>query len=99
MAAWSDTTTATALEMVKTDLQILTSTAYDKRLTQYILSAKKEVERQGVNDLADDVPDAQLVAAFAGWLWRNRDKDGAMPTYLRKMLNNRIFGPKMRPES
>jgi len=97
MAAWSDSTTATALTMVKTDLGILQSTLYDERLTQYILSAKDEIERQGVNDLADDVPDVQLVAAFAGWLWSSRDKEGSMPRFIRVMLNNRIFGPKMRP--
>lgn len=97
MAAWSDNTTATALTMVKTDLGILQSTLYDERLTQYILSAKDEIERQGVNDLADDVPDVQLVAAFAGWLWSSRDKEGSMPRFIRVMLNNRIFGPKMRP--
>lgn len=97
MAAWSDSTTATALTMVKTDLGILQSKLYDERLTQYILSAKDEIERQGVNDLADDVPDVQLVAAFAGWLWSSRDKEGSMPRFIRVMLNNRIFGSKMRP--
>ena len=96
MAAWSEATEAVALEMVKTDLGILQATTYDKRLGQYIKAAKKEVERQGVNDLADDVPDVQLVAALAGWLWLSRDKEGSMPTYIRRMLNNRIFGPKMR---
>lgn len=98
MAEWSSATTAAALTMVKTDLGILQSTTYDARLTQYITAAKDEVERQGVSDLADDVPSMQLVAAFAGWLWNNRDKNGAMPTYLRKMLNNRIFGPRMRTQ-
>lgn len=96
MAAWSDATTATALTMVKTDLGILQSSLYDGRLTQYILSAKDEIERQGVDDLADDIPDVQLVAAFAGWLWSTRDKEGSMPRFIRVMLNNRIFSAKMK---
>lgn len=96
MGAWNDNTTATALVMVKTELGIMGSEAYDTILTQYIEAAKDDIERQGVSDLADDVPDAQLVAALASWSWLNRDKDGDIPVYIRKRLNNRIFGPKMR---
>lgn len=96
MAAWTDQTITTVLGMVKTDLGILSSTKYDERLTQYIKAARDEIVRQGVSDLSDDVSDMQLAASFAGWLWRNRDKDAGLPIYLRKMLNNRIFSVKMR---
>jgi hypothetical protein len=36
MAAWTNETTATALALLKVDLGILNSTAYDQRLTAII---------------------------------------------------------------
>ena len=97
MAEWSSATTAATLVLVKVGLGIRESTtAYDAALTSKIETAKDEIERQGVIDLADDPQSKELVAAFAGWLWTNRNKEGTMPVYLRKMLNNRIFGPRMR---
>ena len=44
----------------------------------------------------DDIEDMQLVAMYAGWLWRKRDTGDGMPRNLRWMLNNRIFSEKMR---
>ena len=38
----------------------------------------------------------QLVAMYAGWLWRKRDTGDGMPRNLRWMLNNRIFSSKMK---
>lgn len=96
MAAWSDESTNAALEMVKTDLGILQSTLYDNRLRQYVISAHDEIIRQGVSDLTGEVSDLQLVAAFAGWLWRNRDTGDGLPVWLRRMLNNRIVQPHMQ---
>lgn len=94
MAEWSQQTTATVLTMVKTDLGIK-ATAYDTRLTQYITSAKSAVEREGAS-LSDAVEDMQIVAMYAGWLWRKRDTGEGMPRSLRWMLNNRIFSQKMK---
>lgn len=95
MAEWSNTTTQTCLTMVKTDLGIMSSTSYDTRLTQYIETAKKAITREGAS-LSDEVEDVQLVAMYAGWLWRKRDTGDGMPRSLRYMLNNRIFSEKMR---
>ena len=72
MAEWSNTTTQTCLAMVKTDIGIMTATAYDNRLIQYIETAKSAIIREGAT-LSDDVEDVQLVAMYAGWLWRKRD--------------------------
>lgn len=96
MAEWSNITTATCLTMAKTDLGIMTATAYDARLTQYIEAAKSAIVREGVATLSDEVEDVQLVAMYAGWLWRKRDTGEGMPRNLRWMLNNRIFSEKAR---
>lgn len=96
MAEWTSDTTQTALEMVKVDLGIKNAIAYDNRLTQYIGAAKSAIVREGVATLSDEVEDVQLVAMYAGWLWRKRDTGEGMPRNLRWMLNNRIFSEKAR---
>lgn len=93
MAEWTNETTQAVLSMVKVDLGIK-AMAYDVRLTQYVNSAKKAIVREGVKTLSDDVEDMQLVAMYAGWLWRKRDTGDGMPRNLRWMLNNRIFSEK-----
>lgn len=95
MAEWTSDTTQTALEMVKVDLGIKNAIAYDSRLTQYIDASKSAIIREGVT-LSDEVEDVQLVAMYAGWLWRKRDTGEGMPRNLRWMLNNRIFSEKAR---
>ena len=94
MAEWTNQTTATVLTMVKVDLGIK-ATAYDERLTQYVQTAKAAMDREGAS-LSADVEDMQLVAMYAGWLWRKRDTGDGMPRNLRWMLNNRIFSSKMK---
>lgn len=94
MAEWTSQTTITCLTMVKTDLGIK-ATAYDTRLTQYVTTAKSAVEREGAS-LSDAVEDVQIVAMYAGWLWRKRDTGEGMPRALRWMLNNRILSEKMK---
>lgn len=94
MAEWNDlTTTINVRDMVKVDLGIKV-TAYDDRLTQYVEAAKKAIVREGVATLSDDIEDMQLVAMYAGWLWRKRDTGDGMPRNLRWMLNNRILSEK-----
>ena len=95
--AWDISTTTQVLEMVKVDLGIRV-TAYDQRLTQYVESAQKAIIREGVKTLSDDVEDMQMVAMYAGWLWRKRDTGDGMPRNLRWMLNNRIFSEKAGEE-
>lgn len=95
--AWDISTTTQVLEMVKVDLGIRV-TAYDQRLTQYVETAQKAIIREGVKTLSDDVEDMQLVAMYAGWLWRKRDTGDGMPRNLRWMLNNRIFSEKAGDE-
>jgi hypothetical protein len=95
MAEWTNETTQTALEMVKVDIGIINATAYDNRLRQYIETAKSAIIREGAT-LSDEVEDIQLVAMYAGWLWRKRDTGDGMPRNLRWMLNNRILSEKAR---
>lgn len=80
----------TKLQMLKIDLGINTS-AYDSRLTQYLASAKAEIEREGVK-LTDSVPDENLIVQYAAWMWRKRDSGEGIPRMIRWQINNRIFG-------
>ena len=80
----------TKLQMLKIDLGINTS-AYDSRLTQYLASAKAEIEREGIK-LTDSVPDENLIVQYAAWMWRKRDTGEGIPRMIRWQINNRIFG-------
>ena len=83
----------TMLMMLKTDLGIRTSTAYDERLVQLITAAMRFIKEEGASDLdASDPLDMQLIVMYAAWLWRKRDDMPGMPRALRWALNNRVFG-------
>ena len=85
----------TLLTMLKTDLGIMSSNAYDARLTQYITSAKAYIIKEGAQTLNVTQPeDAQLVVMYAAWMWRRRDSMEGMPQMLRRALNNRVFREK-----
>lgn len=79
----------TLLQMLKVDLGIST-TAYDDRLTQFLQTAAKEIEREGYK-LTDSIDDANLQIMYAAWMWRRRDTGAGMPRMLRWQLNNRLF--------
>ena len=79
----------TKLQMLKIDLGINTS-AYDSRLTQYLASAKAEIEREGVK-LTDSAPDENLIVQYAAWMWRKRDSGEGIPRMIRWQINNRLF--------
>lgn len=85
---------ATILTMLKVDLGIRNTTAYDARLTQYISAAKQAITREGAT-LQPVAEDMQLIVMYAAWLWRRRDSSEGMPRMLRYSLNNRIFSEKM----
>lgn len=83
------------LTMLKTDLGIRTSTAYDERLGQLLTAAETAIRKEGASTLdASDPLDQQLIVMYAAWLWRRRDNMEGMPRMLRWTLNNRIFGEK-----
>ena len=83
----------TMLKMLKTDLGIRTSTAYDERLVQLITAAMRFIKEEGASTLdASDPLDQQLIVMYAAWLWRKRDDMPGMPRALRWALNNRVFG-------
>jgi hypothetical protein len=85
---------ATILTMLKVDLGIRNTTAYDARLMQYISTAKQAITREGAT-LQPVAEDMQLIVMYAAWLWRRRDSGEGMPRMLRYSLNNRIFSEKM----
>lgn len=83
------------LTMLKTDLGIMSSEAYDARLTQYITSAQAYIIKEGAQTLDITQPDdAELVVMYARWMWRRRDSMEGMPQMLRRALNNRVFREK-----
>lgn len=84
---------STLLTMLKTDLGIRTSTAYDTRLEQLLTAAQAAIIKEGASDLDASAPlDMQLIVMYAAWLWRRRDTMEGMPRTLRWALNNRVFG-------
>lgn len=85
----------TMLAMLKTDLGIRTTTAYDERLGQLLTAAEAAIRAEGVETLEETDPlDQQLIVMYAAWLWRRRDEMPGMPRMLRLALNNRVFGEK-----
>lgn len=86
----------TALNLLKIDLGIMTTWAYDTRLTEVLNAAKGMIEREGVIVDLKNAEDMQLLVMYAAWLWRRRDAGEGMPRMLRYTLNNRLFSQKMR---
>lgn len=85
----------TMLAMLKTDLGIRTTTAYDERLGQLLTAAEAAIRAEGAETLNETDPlDQQLIVMYAAWLWRRRDDMPGMPRMLRLALNNRVFGEK-----
>lgn len=82
------------LMMLKVDLGI-TTTAYDERLGQYILTAQSQIEREGITLSLDDLDHVSIIVMYAGWMWRRRDTGEGMPRMLRYALNNLLFSQKM----
>lgn len=89
----------TMLAMLKTDLGIRNTTAYDARLTQLLTAAQRAIKAEGASTLdASDPLDQQLIVMYAAWLWRKRDDMPAMPRMLRYQLNNRVFSEAMESD-
>ena len=85
----------TMMRMLKTDLGISTSTAYNTRLEQLLTVAQSAITEEGASTLdASDPLDMQLIVMYAAWLWRRRDSMDGMPRMLRMALNNRVFAQK-----
>ena len=81
------------LNMLKVDLGIRQTTAYDARLSQLLTAAQSAINKEGASTLdASDPLDQQLIVMYAAWLWRRRDNMEGMPRMLRLALNNRVFG-------
>lgn len=84
---------AAMLKAIKIDLGITTN-AYDERLDQYIESAKKAIETEGIT-LTSSIEDGDLVVRYAAWIWRKRATGEGIPRSLRWAMNNRLFAEKI----
>lgn len=81
------------LEMLKTDLQLMTQSV-DAYLLTLLSAAEQMITREGIT-LTDSVEDEQLRIMYAAYLYRKRaDSSNAMPRMLRWALNNRLFSQK-----
>ena len=80
----------TMLTMLKTDLGIRTSTAYDARLTQLLTAAESAIRKEGASTLdASDPLDAQLIVMYAAWLYNKRRTGEGKPRMLTSAIHNR----------
>lgn len=84
------------LSMLKVDLGIKSTTAYDERLSQYIEAADQAITEMGATLDYTVLKDNHLVVMYAAWTWRKRDSGEGMPRMLRYALNNRIFSEKVK---
>lgn len=82
------------LSSLKVDLGI-TTTRYDERLRQYLISAISFIEEEGAVLNSASIKDQQLIVMYASWMWRRRDSGEGMPRMLRYALNNKVFSGKM----
>ena len=83
---------STMLTMLKTDVGIRSTTAYDTRLDQLLTAAQSAIIKEGASTLdASDPLDQQLIVMYAAWLWKKKDDMPGMPRMLRVALNNRVF--------
>lgn len=89
--------TALLLQMLKTDLGIMT-TAYDNRLGEYLRAAASMIGREGITLDYEAIEDCQLVVMYAAWTWRKRDYSdtAGMPRMIRYALNNRLFSQRVK---
>ena len=82
------------LQMLKVDLGISTS-AYDERLNQYLVSAEDAIRIEGIDLDVTATSDANMIVMYAAWLWKKRDTGEGIPRNLRWMMNNRLFSQKI----
>ena len=90
----TDAQIASILASLKVDLGILSTTAYDSRLTEIIKSSYQMIIREGATLDVSNLEDAQVVVMYSEWIWRRRDSGEGMPRMLRWALNNRILSEK-----
>ena len=91
----TDEQITSVLKSLKVDLGILSTSAYDERLTEIIKSSFQMIVREGAATLnADALEDAQLIVMYSAWVWRRRDSGEGMPRMVRWALNNRILSEK-----
>lgn len=86
----------TMLQALKVDLGITTA-AYDVRLAQYLETARRAIEIEGI-DLTESISDCSIIVMYAGWLWKKRDTGEGMPRMLRWVMNNRLFSQKLQED-
>lgn len=92
---------ADIVKLVKADLQRVSVPEGDDYLTMLIMSAKEEIEGEGIA-LTDSYGDTRLIVSYASYLYEKRKANAqsktvdttAMPRHLRYALNNRLFRQK-----
>lgn len=79
---------AVSLSLLKQDLGIA-HTKRDEYLTKMISSCYNELEDRGVEISQNSIDDEMLLADFAAWRYRNRDKDVPLANNLMIRIRNK----------
>lgn len=87
-------TDAEKLTLLKSDLQMLTS-SNDAYLQQLIAYSKAQMIEEGITYIENDITCDTLNIQYAAYLFRRRaGTETSMPRYLRYGLNNLLFSQK-----
>jgi hypothetical protein len=86
----------TRMTLLKCDLQMVTN-ANDIYLESLIELAEEYIGTEGIKLKDGNIPDDLLVSMYAAHLFRKRaGKETSMPRFLRVLLNEKLFGQKMK---
>lgn len=82
------------LEQVKINIGLLNDhEKTDSRLRRLIEKAQIQIEAEGATINLENVAHQEVLVDYASWLWNTRhESDNQMPTFIRKEINNLIFG-------
>lgn len=89
-----ETILLTILEQVKINIGLLNDhEKTDSRLRRLIEKAKIQIEAEGATINPENIAHQEVLVDYASWLWNTRhEPDNQMPTFIRKEINNLIFG-------
>jgi len=86
---------STVLGIVKARLNRLASdTSLDAYLKQRIEAADESLAKKGIRLKLESISDTVFLADFVEWEYKNRDKSGAMPEWLRLARRERWLGER-----
>ena len=88
------------LEQVKINIGLLNEhQKTDSRLQRLIEKARIQIIAEGAIFNPENIAHQEVLVDYASWLWNTRhESNNEMPTFLRKEINNLIFGEEAENE-